>query len=116
MEIHEVFNRIKEKKKEKRVLHTSFKDALQNSKAYQDIVEEFERLKAKKLQAETTIKAEFEAELRRIDELKTHLASDMQLLSDMALTSLMKGETVQVTDENDQKYDPVFSVRFKKSG
>lgn len=115
MEIHEVFNRIKEKKQEKKKIHASFKDALQNSKAYQDVLEEFERIKAKKIQAETAIKAEFEAELRKIDELKTHLASDVQLLSDMALTSLMKGETVEVTDEYDQKYEPVFSVRFKKS-
>lgn len=115
MEIHEVFNRIKEKKQEKKKLHTSFKDALQNSKAYQDVLDEFERIKAKKLQAETAIKAEFEQELRKLDEIKSHLASDVQLLSDMALTSLMKGETVEVTDEYDQKYEPIFSVRFKKS-
>jgi hypothetical protein len=115
MDIHEIFNRIKEKKHEKKKLHGSFKEALQGSKPYQDILQELETLKAKKLQVENSIKLEFESELRRIDELKQHLLSDTQMLSDMALTSLMRGETVQITDENDQKYDPVFSVRFKKS-
>ncbi len=79
-------------------------------------MDEFEKIKAKKLQIENAIKLEFETEIRRIDELKGHLASETQLLSDMALTTMMRGESVQIVDENDQKYDPIFNVRFKKSG
>jgi len=30
------------------------------------------------------------------------------------MTKLMKGETVEVKDEYDNTYEPIFSVRFKK--
>jgi hypothetical protein len=43
-----------------------------------------------------------------------HLVNDAELLADLALNQLVSGETVEIVDENDQKYEPIFSVRFKK--
>lgn len=36
------------------------------------------------------------------------------MLSDITITNLMKGQTNQVTDDDDNEYKPTFSVNFKK--
>ena len=38
----------------------------------------------------------------------------MELLSDVALSSYAKGENVSVMDGNENKYEPVFRVNFKR--
>ena len=41
--------------------------------------------------------------------------NDIELMSDMALNKLVSGETVEVVDEAGDKYEPLFTVKFKKS-
>ena len=36
------------------------------------------------------------------------------MMSDIALNKIMKGETVEITDQYDNKYEPLFSVKFRK--
>ena len=114
-DIQSVFDRIKTKKQKRKDLQTLYKDALANSKTYQEILEDIARLKDKKLRVETAIRSEFTNEFAQLDRLKEDLDSDTQLLSDMALTELMKGQTVEITDEYNNKYDPVIKVGFKKA-
>ncbi len=52
---------------------------------------------------------------KKLDAYKMHLKTDMEMLSDLALNDLMAGKTVEVVDKNNQKYEPLFSVKFKKS-
>lgn len=110
-----VMQRIKEKKQEKKNVHTVYKDVLAQSKAYQELLEEWNTLKAKKLQLENTLRAQCQKELEEVERLALDIKTDVQVLSDMALTMLMKGETVEVTDENDVKYEPIIKVTFKKT-
>lgn len=116
VELQDVFKRINETKKEKKKIQDIYKETLANSKPYQDALEAFNAAKAKKQQVETSLKAELRSELDKLDALKTSIESDREIMSDIALTSLMKGETVELTDEYDTKYEPVFSVKFKKLG
>lgn len=116
VELQEVFKRINETKKERKKVQDIYKEALANSKPYQDALEAFNAAKTKKQQVESALKAELRSEIDQLDAFKLSLASDTEILSDIALTSLMKGETVELTDENDTKYEPVFSVKFKKQG
>jgi hypothetical protein len=44
-----------------------------------------------------------------------NIAGDNQLLSDLALNQLAKGEAIKIVDENKVEYEPVFTVRFKKT-
>ena len=37
------------------------------------------------------------------------------MLNDLALTPLMKGETVEVKDEFENAYEPTWKVNFKKA-
>jgi hypothetical protein len=46
--------------------------------------------------------------------MKADAETDQEMLSDLALNTLVKGETVQVTDEFENKYEPVFVVKFRR--
>jgi len=112
--IQEVFLRIQETKKEQKDIKSMYRDALQNSKAYQDVAEEINKLKDRKKQIEENIKDDFKSEFDKLETLKNDIDNDNLLLSDAALTQLMSGKTVEVQDTYENKYEPIFSVRFKK--
>jgi DNA polymerase III delta prime subunit len=113
--LEEVFNRIKDSKKEQREIRAIYKDALVTSKEYIDVVEKLDEIKSKKKKVEEDIRSQFSSEFSKLESLKLDIASDNELLSDIALNQLMKGETVKVTDEYENDYEPIFSVRFKKA-
>lgn len=113
--LQEVFIRIRTNRKEQKKLKDAYRDALSTSQSYQKIVEELKDLKVKKQQIEGDIKAQFSSEFTKLDDMKIDLESDMDMLSDIALSTLMKGETVKVKDEFEAEYDPFFSVKFKKA-
>lgn len=113
--IQEVFNRISQIKKEQKNVKGAYKDALENSDSYQKISEELKTLKEKKKQAETLIQRDLGAQFQKIEDLKLEMESNKEILSDIALTTIMKGETVEVKDEYGNIYEPVWSVKFKKN-
>lgn len=114
-DLKDVHERIRSIKKEKKQLSEIFRDALAQSKSYQEVLDELKELKAKKLRLEAQIYEDFSSELEKAERLSENLKTDTQLLSDMALTKFMKGETVEIVDEYDMKYEPVFKVTFKKT-
>lgn len=113
--LQEIFLRIRENKSEQKKLKEVYRDALSNSPSYKEVVDELNDLKVKKKQIESDIKAQFSSEFIRLEDMKIDLGSDLEMLSDIALTQLMKGETVKVKDEYDVEYDPMFTVKFKKA-
>ena len=113
--LQEIFNRIQQTKKEQKDIKSMHRDALANSNSLQEIIEELKTLREKKKGIEDTIKSDFLAELEKLDTLKLDLENDMMLLSDAALSKVMNGELVEITDEYENKYEPIFKVQFKKS-
>jgi hypothetical protein len=113
--IQEVFNRMQVVKKKQKDIRSAYKDALNTSLEYQEISEKIKALRERKKQIETVTKQNFSKELTELDDYKIDLESDAVLLSDIALSKLMKGETVQVVDEYNNSYEPQFSVKFKKT-
>ena len=113
--LEEIFNKIQDSKKEQREIKAMYKDALVNSEEYKKIVEEISELKEKKKSIEENTKNDFSSEFVKLDSLKTDIESNKILLADIAINQLMKGETVEIVDDYNNKYEPVFSVRFKKS-
>ncbi|MEK7150706.1 MAG: hypothetical protein AAB783_00700 [Patescibacteria group bacterium] len=112
--IQEVFDRIQEVRREQRELRGSYKDALENSTQYREIIEEYKKIREKKLRVEHDIQRASAAEFARLETIKNSLKTDNEMLSDIALTHLMKGESVGITDEHNNQYEPVFAVKFKK--
>ena len=112
--LQEIFNRIQSTKKEQRHIRAIYREALVKSQSYQNTVEEISGLKEKKKKIEESIKDDFSSEFSKLDTLKLDIENDNMLLADAALSQIMKGEKIDITDENQSKYEPIFSVRFKK--
>lgn len=113
--LQEIFSRIIETKKKQKDIRTAYADALAASLEYKELNDKMKTLREKKKQIEGAIKQEFSSEITKLEDFAIDLAGDMELLSDAALSKLMKGETVEVTDEYENKYEPAFSVKFKKT-
>lgn len=111
-DIKEIFSRIQEQKKEQREINRSVREALEVHVDYKDIVEKIDQLKSKKRQIENSVRSDFE---QKIDLLKLNIKGDTQTMSDIALATIMKGESITLKDEDNNEYEPVFSVRFKKT-
>lgn len=111
--VQDIFTRLQEKRAQAKIVKRKYQEELAASGEHQKIKEDMERLRAKKKTYEKAIKEQSGANFARIDELKFAIQQDAQLLSDVALTSIMKGEPVQIKDEH-AEYEPVFKVTFRK--
>ena len=49
-----------------------------------------------------------------MEEITECIKSKKQMMSDVALANLTKGESISVKDSNGIEYEPVFSVKFKR--
>jgi predicted nuclease with TOPRIM domain len=114
VDIQEVYNRLQETKKKQKDVRSTLRDALSTSAEYQELLEKIKAMRTKKQQMEAAIKSDFSGEMDKMEEYALDMKSDNMLLSDAAMTKLMKGETVELTDEYNNKFEPIFSVRFKK--
>lgn len=112
--LQDVFNNIEKIKKDQREIKKAYKDALNNSYEYSELIERLKNFKEKKKKIEEDIKEDFSSEFTRLEDLKIDLETEKEMLSDIALNRLVKGEKVEVKDRNDQPYEPIFSVKFKK--
>jgi DNA polymerase III delta prime subunit len=112
--LQEVFDRIQQSKKEQRVIRNTYRDALSANGSYHEAMEKLRGYKLRKSQIEDRVKEDMGQEYRRLEDLAFDIKSDQELLSDISINQLTKGEEVAVTDEESNRYEPLFSVRFKK--
>ena len=111
--LQEIFERLQDRRKQANVIRAKYKEELSTSVEYEKIKTDMEKLRGKKKQYEASVKEQAGANFARADELTLAIKQDVQMLSDIALTSIMKGESVKIQDAN-AEYEPVFSVRFRK--
>ncbi|OGH93913.1 MAG: hypothetical protein A2538_03535 [Candidatus Magasanikbacteria bacterium RIFOXYD2_FULL_41_14] len=113
--LQEIFNRIQSIKQKQKEIKSAYREALSGQSEYKEVVDKLNTLRARKKQIETLTRQEFSGEFTKLDDLKIDLASDMELLTDAALTKMMKGETVEVEDQYHNTYQPEWNVKFKKT-
>ena len=113
-DIQDVFARLQKLRGEQRNIRKQFKEALKSSFEHEEISEKIKTLREKKKQIELSVRQNMESDIRRLEDLTIDIESDQELISDIALTKLMKGETVKVTDEHNAEFEPIFVVKFKK--
>jgi len=112
--VQEIFTKIKEKQKEQKTIKQIYRDVLANSLEYQNILEELQSLKNKKKKLEETLRNDLKTEMDQLYSIKIDIESEKEILNQATLTKLLKGEPLEIVDEYNNKYEPVFSVRFKK--
>jgi predicted nuclease with TOPRIM domain len=113
--IQEVFNHIREIKKEQKDLRDMYKDALVQADEYEEIVEQIKALREKKQAIEARIQLQLGRAYEKLEDLKLEVETEKEMMNDIALSTLMKGETVIVKDEFDNDYEPNWKVAFKKA-
>jgi hypothetical protein len=111
--INEVHARMLQKKQEQREIQRMFRDELSNNAEYQSVVDEQKTLREKKRGIEDSARSSL-AGADKLDLIKLDLKSDAELLSDIALNMIMKNEKVEITDAENVRWLPSFSVRFTK--
>jgi DNA repair exonuclease SbcCD ATPase subunit len=113
--LDEVFAKIQSVKQQQRELRKSYKEALERVPSYKSTVEDLTALREKKKKIEAQVREEFSKEFDKLEELKLDLEENNIMLTDIALSKLMKGEHVEVKDQYNLVYEPLFVVRFKKT-
>ena len=113
--IQEVFDQIRQVQKEEYSLREMYKDALNNDTQYQEILEELKVLKEKKKKIEQETQAQLGNQFVQMESLKQSIRNSKQMLSDIALSNLIDGNSIEVKDEYNNFYEPKFNVSFKKT-
>ncbi len=116
MELQEIFKHIQEMKKEQKEIKKEYRDVLVQNLDYEKSVEELEKAREKKMMFEQKAKESLGKRYERYEELSDEIKANQEMLSDIAMTTLMDGKTVEAVDEYGNKYEPIFAVRFKKQG
>lgn len=111
--VQDIFDRLQERKNQVKVVRRKYKEELAASTEYQHILEDTQKLREKKKKYEQVVREQAGAAFSKLDELALSIRQDSQMLSDVALTSIMKGERVEVKDSHSE-YEPVFTVRFRR--
>lgn len=110
----DVHKRLQMKKKQRREITSSFQDELRSNARYMEILEKIEELKAEKKSIENEARAR-DMDVAKLDELKVDIQSDTILLADIALNLYVQQMPVEIVDDVNARWVPVFGVRFKKS-
>ncbi len=110
----EVYTRLQSNKRQRADLKKMFKDELAQNDEYRNLIDELKTMKERKKSIESQVMAAALSDANQIDDLGNEIKHDAELLADVALNMYVKGEPVEVIDENNVRYVPQFAVKFVK--
>lgn len=113
-DIQEVFNQIQQIKEKQKEIKAEYKDALTNADEYEELLEKLKTMKEKKKQIETITQNKMGSRYTKFEDNKIKIKELQEMLTDIAMTTLMNGKTVAVKDKNETDYEPVYKVSFRK--
>jgi len=113
-DIQEVYNELRENKKAQKEIRREYKDALVNANEYEETSAKVKELREKKKQIETMTQSRLGARWDEYEKLKAKQAELDQMITDIAMTTIMDGKTVAIKDEFDNDYEPVYKITFRK--
>lgn len=113
-DVQQVFNELEDAKQEKKEINREYKDILEQNADYQEICEKIKELQEIKKQHEFSAQNDMGMRWERFEELKGEIKKLKEMISDISLTTMMNGETVEVRDQYDRLYEPKYNVDFKK--
>ena len=112
-EIHTELTNLKRRRKE---ITDAFKDELAQHERHKVLLEELSALKTERKGIEITIREASPKEAQELEDLKTEIQSQGELLSDLAMNLIMAEESCELVDDKMNRYTPVLVVRFKRDG
>ncbi len=113
-DIQAIFHRIEENKAKMKDLKNVLKDALSNNQSYVEASDVAKNATEKKKSIKKEIESGISDVMMKLQDLKIDMDSDLELLSDAAMTMITQGQSVSLSDKYENEYEPVFKVNFKK--
>ena len=111
-----IFSETNKLKIDAKDIKKAYKEALDRVPNYRSIVDDMAALREKKKKIEVAVKSEFTNEFDKLNDIELDLSEKAIMTTDITLNKLMKGEAVEVVDDHGVIWEPVFSVKFKKTG
>lgn len=112
--LQEVYNEIQENKKGQKDIRKEYKDALVSADEYEETVEKAKELREKKKKIEEITQSRLGARWDEYEKLKVKNEELNQMLTDIAMSTLMEGKSISLKDKFDNSYEPVYKITFKK--
>jgi len=110
-----VFNDLQVAKKESKDIRKEYRDSLSQDAQYQDIVEKMGELRETKKKHELAAQRDMGMRWEKLEDLKSEIKAMQEMISDISVTNLVDGKNVEVRDEYDSLYEPVYTVSFRKT-
>lgn len=112
--MQEVFDEIQEHKQRRKEIAREYRDILAQDQEYQEMKEELATLRDKKKLREQSAQAGMGRLWEEYEQANSDIAELDQMLTDIAMTNLMDGKSIQLKDKNDSEYEPSYKITFKK--
>lgn len=113
-DVQSIFDEIQTLKEEQKEIRAEYKDALANANEYEETVEKAKELREKKKQIESITQERMGSRYTKFEETRDKIKGLEEMLTDVAMSTLMEGKTVSIKDKNENEYEPVYKISFKK--
>ncbi len=114
-DLQEVFNDLQLAKKESKEIRKEYRDALSHDEGYQEIIEKAGELRELKKKHELAVQRDMGTRWEKLEDLKSEIKAMQEMISDISVTNLVDGKSVEVRDEYDSLYEPIYTVSFRKA-
>lgn len=112
--MQEIFDQIQEFKHTRKEIGREYRDTLAQTDGYAEVKEEIQKLREKKKMLETKAQVSLGRRYEELEKAKAEIASLEQMLTDIAMTTLMDGKSINIKDKNNAEYEPSYKITFKK--
>lgn len=113
-DMQEVFDEIQELKQRRKEIAREYRDILAQDQNYQELKEELATLRDKKKLREQNAQSGMGHLWDEYERAGSGVAELDQMLTDIAMTNLMDGKSIQLKDKRDVEYEPSYKIVFKK--
>ncbi|MFZ2193765.1 MAG: hypothetical protein WAV31_05975 [Candidatus Moraniibacteriota bacterium] len=113
--IQDLFDTLQVTKKEQKEIKKEYRDTLTNANGYTEVEEELKKLKEKKKQIEATTQSRMGERYVLLENLKAKVEEIDQAITDIAMSTLMEGKSIEIKDQYDNLYEPIYKISFKKA-
>lgn len=112
--IREVLDRLEKCKAERKIIKEALGQMLLGSAAWVKCNDEVTNEKARLKSIRESVLSSAQSDVDELERLNLEIKNDTEVLSDIALTIIMKGETIDLQDSDGKKYEAKLKVDFKQ--
>lgn len=112
--VTQVFQRIEKNKEELKENKKLFLQKCEEYGGYEDLIEQRKKINEEIKKLKSNVAGNNQELFSKIEDLKIDIKSDKEVLNDMVMTKLTKGEVLDITDKEENKYQAHFNFSFKK--